>query len=65
VHPIFDTDESFSFETLLCPTLVCEAEDDQFFLGQPAMLFDALRCPQTLSTFTAAEGPASTATRAR
>jgi dienelactone hydrolase len=39
-----------------CPTLVCEAENDQFFLGQPQMLYDALQCPKTLMAFTAAEG---------
>ena len=39
-----------------CPTLVCEAENDHFFSGQPQMLYDALRCPKTLLTFTAAEG---------
>jgi pimeloyl-ACP methyl ester carboxylesterase len=39
-----------------CPTLVCEAESDQFFGGQPAMLYEALKCPKTFLTFTAAEG---------
>ncbi|MBA0045545.1 alpha/beta fold hydrolase [Mycobacterium sp. NPDC050853] len=39
-----------------CPTLVCEAENDQFFRGQPSMLYDALRCPKTYLKFTAAEG---------
>jgi pimeloyl-ACP methyl ester carboxylesterase len=39
-----------------CPTLVCEAENDQFFAGQPAMLYEALHCPKTFLTFTAAEG---------
>jgi pimeloyl-ACP methyl ester carboxylesterase len=39
-----------------CPTLVCEAEKDQFFSGQPAMLYEALQCPKTFLTFTAAEG---------
>ena len=41
---------------IACPTLVCEAEDDQFFAGQPAMLYEALRCPKTFLKFTAAEG---------
>jgi pimeloyl-ACP methyl ester carboxylesterase len=41
---------------ITCPTLVCEAEDDQFFEGQPAMLYEALRCPKTFLQFTAAEG---------
>jgi alpha-beta hydrolase superfamily lysophospholipase len=39
-----------------CPTLVLQAENDQFFLGQPQMLYDALQCPKTLVEFTAAEG---------
>jgi pimeloyl-ACP methyl ester carboxylesterase len=41
---------------IACPTLVCEAENDQFFQGQPAQLFEALRCPKTFIEFTAAEG---------
>ena len=41
---------------IACPTLVCEAENDQFFSGQPQMLYDALRCKKTLLKFTAAEG---------
>ncbi|MGY4711323.1 alpha/beta hydrolase family protein [Mycolicibacterium sp. CBM1] len=43
-------------ERIQCPTLVCEAEDDQFFQGQPAMLYEALRCPKTLLRFAAEEG---------
>jgi dienelactone hydrolase len=39
-----------------CPTLVCQAENDQFFSGQPQLLYDALRSPKTLMQFTAAEG---------
>jgi pimeloyl-ACP methyl ester carboxylesterase len=41
---------------ITCPTLVCEAEKDHFFSGQPQMLYDALRCPKTLLKFTSAEG---------
>jgi pimeloyl-ACP methyl ester carboxylesterase len=41
---------------ITCPTLVCEAQNDQFFAGQPAMLYDALDCPKTFLTFTGAEG---------
>ncbi len=33
-------------ENIRCPTLVCEAEEDHFFVGQPKALFDALRCPK-------------------
>lgn len=39
-----------------CPTLVCDAEDDQFFQGQPARLYAALNCPKTFAAFTSAEG---------
>lgn len=41
---------------IACPTLVCEAENDQFAAGQPAMLYEALDCPKTFLRFTAAEG---------
>jgi pimeloyl-ACP methyl ester carboxylesterase len=41
---------------ITCPTLVCEAEKDHFFSGQPRLLYEALHCPKTLLTFTAAEG---------
>jgi esterase/lipase len=43
-------------DQIRCPTLVCEAENDHFFSGQPQMLYEALRCPKTLLAFTAAEG---------
>ena len=43
-------------DQITCPTLVCEAENDHFFSGQPQMLYEALHCPKTLLTFTAAEG---------
>lgn len=43
-------------DQITCPTLVCEAENDQFFHGQPQLLYDALRCPKTLLKFTATEG---------
>ena len=41
---------------ITCPTLVCEAERDHFFAGQPTMLYEALTCPKTLLRFTADEG---------
>lgn len=41
---------------IACPTLVCEAQNDQFFPGQPAMLYEALQCEKTFMAFTAAEG---------
>jgi hypothetical protein len=43
-------------DQIACPTLVCEAQNDQFFSGQPRMLYEALDCPKTFVTFTAAEG---------
>lgn len=43
-------------EQIRCPTLVCDAEDDLFFKGQPQQLYDHLTCPKTLMTFTNAEG---------
>jgi hypothetical protein len=43
-------------DQISCPTLVCEAEGDHFFSGQPQLLYDALQCPKTLVKFTAAEG---------
>lgn len=39
-----------------CPTLVCDAEEDLFFAGQPAQLFANLTCRKTLLRFTSAEG---------
>jgi alpha-beta hydrolase superfamily lysophospholipase len=43
-------------EQIKCPTLVCEAEKDLFFRGQPQQLFDHLTCPRTMIRFTDAEG---------
>jgi len=43
-------------EMIRCPTLVCDAQDDLFFKGQPQQLFDHLTCPKTLVRFTTAEG---------
>jgi alpha-beta hydrolase superfamily lysophospholipase len=43
-------------EKISCPTLVCEAEDDLFFKGQPQALYDHLTCRKTLMRFTSAEG---------
>ncbi|WP_432169620.1 alpha/beta hydrolase family protein [Streptomyces sp. 1222.5] len=43
-------------EQIQCPTLVCDAEEDMFFKGQPEQLYDHLTCPKTLMTFTAEEG---------
>ncbi|MEU9046975.1 MULTISPECIES: alpha/beta fold hydrolase [unclassified Kitasatospora] len=43
-------------ERIQCPTLVCDAEDDMYFKGQPEQLYDHLTCPKTLMVFTAEEG---------
>ncbi|MFB7669181.1 alpha/beta hydrolase family protein [Kitasatospora sp. NPDC056138] len=43
-------------EQIRCPTLVCDAAEDEFFKGQPRQLYDHLTCPKTLMVFTAEEG---------
>jgi dienelactone hydrolase len=43
-------------EAINCPTLVCDAESDLFFKGQPQALYDHLTCRKTMVRFTAAEG---------
>ena len=43
-------------EAISCPTLVCEAENDLFFKGQPQELFNHLTCPKTFMRFTESEG---------
>jgi pimeloyl-ACP methyl ester carboxylesterase len=42
-------------ERIRCPTLVCEAEEDIFFEGQPQLLFDHITCEKTLMRFTDAD----------
>ncbi|ADB50237.1 alpha/beta hydrolase family protein [Conexibacter woesei] len=39
-----------------CPTLVTSPEHEEFWPGQSQRLYDALRCPKELVSFTAAEG---------
>ncbi len=39
-----------------CPTLILDAENDQFFHGQPQRVAAALTCPHTLITLPEAEG---------
>ncbi|MEU9979364.1 alpha/beta hydrolase [Streptomyces sp. NPDC051014] len=39
-----------------CPTLILDAENDQFFRGQPQSVNEALTCPRTLITLTEDEG---------
>ncbi|MGW6819843.1 alpha/beta hydrolase family protein [Streptomyces sp. NPDC055005] len=43
-------------ERIQCPTLVCDAEEDMFFKGQPEQLYEHLTCPRTLMLFTTEEG---------
>jgi hypothetical protein len=43
-------------EAIACPTLVCEAEEDMFFKGQPQELYDHLTCRKTLMRLTTDEG---------
>jgi pimeloyl-ACP methyl ester carboxylesterase len=60
IWDLIDVTESWSLEgvanEITCPTLVCEAEGDHFFAGQPKMLYDALTCPKTFLRFIAADG---------
>ena len=42
-------------EHINCPTLVCDAEKDHFFSGQPEKLYTALTCSKTYLRFTAEE----------
>jgi hypothetical protein len=46
-------------ERIRCPTLVCDAEADLFFKGQPQQLYDHLTCKKTMIRFTSAEGAGS------
>ncbi|ALG08414.1 alpha/beta hydrolase family protein [Kibdelosporangium phytohabitans] len=39
-----------------CPTLVCAAENDGFFAGQPEALYEHLDCPKQFARFTSADG---------
>ena len=43
-------------EKIACPALVCDAEGDIFFRGQPQQFYDHLTCPKTLMRFTEDEG---------
>jgi predicted alpha/beta-fold hydrolase len=43
-------------DRITCPTLVLEAENDQFFPGQPQRIFDALICPKEMVVFREDEG---------
>jgi alpha-beta hydrolase superfamily lysophospholipase len=60
IWDLIEATESWSLvgvaNKITCPTLVCEAEGDHFFAGQPRMLYEALSCPKTLLRFTAEDG---------
>ncbi|WP_405164261.1 alpha/beta fold hydrolase [Nocardia sp. NBC_01499] len=43
-------------ELITCPVLVCAAEDDGFFAGQPEKLYQNLTGPKTYLEFTAEDG---------
>jgi hypothetical protein len=43
-------------ERISCPSLVMEADGDQFFRGQPEHVFNALRSPKHMVRFTAEDG---------
>ena len=43
-------------ERIRCPTLVCDAEGDLFFKGQPQQLYDHLTCHKTMMRFTTEDG---------
>ena len=43
-------------DRITCPTLVLEAENDQFFAQQPQRVYNALTCPKELITFRNDEG---------
>ncbi len=43
-------------DRISCPVLVLEAENDQFFKGQPQQVFDELTCPKELVFFREDEG---------
>ncbi|MET7361390.1 alpha/beta hydrolase [Streptomyces sp. NPDC005562] len=46
-------------EKIACPVLVCSAEEDGFFQGQPEQLYAHLTCEKTLMAFTDEEGAAA------
>jgi pimeloyl-ACP methyl ester carboxylesterase len=60
IWDLIEATECWSLEgvahQITCPTLVCEAEGDHFFAGQPERLYEALTCPKTLLRFSAEDG---------
>ncbi|QRG70341.1 alpha/beta hydrolase family protein [Brevibacillus choshinensis] len=59
IHDLIEKTQPYTLEgvaqKIQCPTLVCEAEADHFFAGQPKMLYDALTCPKTFMLFSSEE----------
>jgi pimeloyl-ACP methyl ester carboxylesterase len=57
---LFKAFEAYTMEgiadRITCPTLVLQADNDQFFRGQPQRVFDALTCPKELIAFREDEG---------
>jgi pimeloyl-ACP methyl ester carboxylesterase len=43
-------------DRISAPTLITDAEEDQFLKGQPSVLAEAMTAPTTLARFTTAEG---------
>lgn len=43
-------------EQIRCPVLVCDAEDDLFFKGQPEQLYEHLTCEKMLLKFSSHDG---------
>jgi pimeloyl-ACP methyl ester carboxylesterase len=43
-------------DRISAPTLITDAEEDQFLKGQPSVLVEAMTAPTTLARFTTAEG---------
>lgn len=60
IWDLIDATESWSLESIAskiqCPTLVCEAKADHFFVGQPKLLYDSLTCPKTFMRFAVENG---------
>ncbi|GEK27740.1 alpha/beta hydrolase family protein [Furfurilactobacillus siliginis] len=61
IKELFEKTDAYTLagvaDKITCPVLVCEASNDQFFKGQPEMLYNALTTPhKTLMKFDAADG---------
>lgn len=61
IKELFEKTDAYTLagvaDKIACPVLVCEASNDQFFKGQPEMLYNALTTPaKTLMKFDAEDG---------